>query len=85
MHHYNPATFRTYIKMTDRSFAYDMNNVEKKDQRAALNFIARTAEAAERYDDMALYMEKLVDLVTGEEVDLNTEERNLLSVAFKSK
>lgn len=75
--------------MSERTFAYDINNVEGKDQRKALNFIARTAEAAERYEDMAVYMEKLVDLVTSPGADggtdLNTEERNLLSVAFKSK
>lgn len=66
------------------TFQYDISQVEEKQQREVLNLIARTAEAAERYEDMSLYMEKLVDLVTGNGTDLTTEERNLLSVAFKN-
>ena len=46
---------------------------------------ARLAEQAERYEDMTEYMEKLVEIVgTTTNQHLNTEERNLLSVAFKN-
>lgn len=41
---------------------------------------AKMAEQAERYDDMAAAMKA----VTKENKTLNTEERNLLSVAFKN-
>lgn len=41
---------------------------------------AKLAEQAERYDDMAKYMKEVAEL--GEE--LNNEERNLLSVAYKN-
>lgn len=41
---------------------------------------AKLAEQAERYDDMAAAMKKVTEL--GE--DLSTEERNLLSVAYKN-
>ncbi|XP_014785483.1 14-3-3 protein zeta/delta [Octopus bimaculoides] len=41
---------------------------------------AKLAEQAERYDDMAVTMKK----VTENGVELNNEERNLLSVAYKN-
>eukprot|EP00048_Salpingoeca_helianthica_P023951 m.28583 g.28583 ORF g.28583 m.28583 type:complete len:247 (-) comp9091_c0_seq1:207-947(-) len=41
---------------------------------------AKLAEQAERYDDMAAAMKK----VTGLDVELSNEERNLLSVAYKN-
>lgn len=41
---------------------------------------AKLAEQAERYDEMASCMEKVVNEKTG----LNTEERNLFSVAYKN-
>ncbi len=41
---------------------------------------AKLAEQAERYDDMAAAMKK----VTGMDVELSNEERNLLSVAYKN-
>lgn len=41
---------------------------------------AKMAEQAERYDDMAAAMKA----VTKENKTLNTEERNLLSVAYKN-
>jgi len=41
---------------------------------------AKLAEQAERYDDMAAAMKKVTEM--GEE--LSTEERNLLSVAYKN-
>jgi len=43
-------------------------------------FMARLAEQTERFEDMITYMIELVK--TGK--PLNSEERNLLSVAFKN-
>jgi 14-3-3 protein epsilon len=51
--------------------------------RDQLLFLARSAESAERYEDMTKFMNKLV-LLTSSEADLNVEERNLLSVAYKN-
>jgi len=51
-----------------------------KDQRKDLVLMARTAEAAERYEDMCVFMKALV----GATSDLTVEERNLLSVAYKN-
>jgi len=53
-----------------------------KDNRPALVFMARTAETAERYDDMCKIMRELV--VTSSQEELTVEERNLLSVAYKN-
>lgn len=41
---------------------------------------AKLAEQAERYDDMASYMKTVAEYGT----ELTTEERNLLSVAYKN-
>ena len=43
---------------------------------------AKLAEQAERYDDMAGFMKQVVEIVGNDK--LTTEERNLLSVAFKN-
>lgn len=43
--------------------------------------LARTAEAAERYEEMCKFMR---ELVTSHDAKLNEEERNLLSVAYKN-
>jgi len=45
--------------------------------------MARTAETAERYDDMCKFMRALVKF-TDKQSDLTVEERNLLSVAYKN-
>jgi len=63
-----------------------------KDERKNLVFMARTAETAERYDDMCKFMRALVEWTktvnesAGNQtpVDLTVEERNLLSVAYKN-
>jgi len=57
-----------------------------KDERKKLVFMARTAETAERYDDMCKFMRALVEWTDSkaEKVDLTVEERNLLSVAYKN-
>ena len=44
-------------------------------------FLARVAEQAERFEDMVTYLEKVLDEKHG---DVNADERNLLSVAFKN-
>lgn len=45
-------------------------------------FLVRVAEQSERYDDMIMYLEQVVDGKDG--ADFNQDERNLLSVGFKS-
>jgi 14-3-3 protein epsilon len=48
--------------------------------REELIYMSRIAEQTERFEDMLQYMKKVV-LLGGE---LNVEERNLLSVAYKN-
>jgi len=57
-----------------------------KDERKNLVFMARTAETAERYDDMCKFMRALVEWTdrSTDKFDLTVEERNLLSVAYKN-
>lgn len=55
-----------------------------KDERQALVFMARTAETAERYEDMCKIMRELVNISAKENGSLTVEERNLLSVAYKN-
>lgn len=52
------------------------------DMRGDLVFMARTAESAERYEDMCKLMRELVKHCAAE--GLTVEERNLLSVAYKN-
>ena len=52
-----------------------MTNVEEK------IFLARVAEQAERFDDMVDFLEEVLIVKAGE---VNPDERNLLSVAFKN-
>jgi len=54
------------------------------DPRKELVYMARTAEAAERYEDMCAFMRELVLAVDSTKEDLSVEERNLLSVAYKN-
>lgn len=44
-------------------------------------FLARVAEQAERFEDMVQYLSEVLDAKGGE---VNADERNLLSVAFKN-
>ena len=44
-------------------------------------FMARVADQAERYNGMVDFLEAVIDT---KDEDLNTEERNLLSVGFKN-
>jgi len=63
--------------------SFDITKFKFADQRKDLVFMARTAETAERYDDMCRFMRNLVKTTTAAS-DLTVEERNLLSVAYKN-
>jgi len=54
------------------------------DERKDLVNLARTAELAERYEDMCKCMRELVQWTNTSKQDLTVEERNLLSVAYKN-
>ncbi|XP_003387311.1 PREDICTED: 14-3-3 protein homolog 2-like [Amphimedon queenslandica] len=54
------------------------------DPKSELCDWAKLAEQCERYDDMCSRMKSLVESLA-DNTDLNTEERNLLSVAYKNK
>jgi len=55
-----------------------------EDKRKDLVFLARTAEASERYDDMCKCMGELVTVCKEKKEPLTVDERNLLSVAYKN-
>jgi len=46
--------------------------------------LIRVAETAERYEDMCKFVEKLVKMKSAKGEDLDVDERNLLSVAYKN-
>jgi len=46
--------------------------------------LVRVAETAERYEDMCKFVRKLVEVKSSKGQDLDVEERNLLSVAYKN-
>jgi len=46
--------------------------------------LVRVAETAERYEDMCRFVEKLVKMKSEKSEDLDVDERNLLSVAYKN-
>jgi 14-3-3 protein epsilon len=46
--------------------------------------LIRVAETAERYEDMCKFVKKLVELKSSKKEDLDVDERNLLSVAYKN-
>jgi len=66
--------------------SFDLPSFRKlfKDERKDLVFMARTAETAERYEDMCKFMRELVKWTDSKKADLTVEERNLLSVAYKN-
>jgi len=72
--------------MAESKSRFDMggfSGVWSDDRRKDLLFLARTAESAERYDDMCKCMKQLVEVAYGKE-PLSVDERNLLSVAYKN-
>jgi len=46
--------------------------------------LVRVAETAERYEDMCKFVKKLVEQKSNKKEDLDVDERNLLSVAYKN-
>jgi hypothetical protein len=70
--------------MSDGKSLFDVSSLPQEDQRVALVHLARVAEQAERYDDMARLMKDLVLWTNNQHTDLTVEERNLLSVAYKN-
>ena len=48
--------------------------------RDDLVYMAKVCEQTERYEDMLTYMKKILEF----KQELSTEERNLLSVAYKN-
>jgi len=46
--------------------------------------LVRVAETAERYEDMCKFVRKLVETKSADKKDLDVDERNLLSVAYKN-
>lgn len=65
-------------------FDLEQYDITGDDSRKHLVFLARTAEAAERYDDMCKCMRKLVSSLSAQKHELTVDERNLLSVAYKN-
>jgi hypothetical protein len=65
----------------DSCFALEEFTAMMTDKRAQLLRMARSAESAERYEDMCAFMRALV--LDGQPAILDVEERNLLSVAYK--
>jgi len=75
--------------MADLPAKFDLEmfkDIWSDDKRKDLIFLARTAEAAERYDDMCACMRKLVEHCKAQKKNpiLTVDERNLLSVAYKN-
>jgi len=56
----------------------------RNDKRKDIVLMARNAEAAERYEDMCMFMKALVTGKVVGDTGLTVEERNLLSVAYKN-
>merc|ERR1711998_515227 len=54
---------------------------DKLESKEAL-YMAKIAEAAERYEDMTAYMMRSVEDLSGN--DLSVEQRNLVSVGYKN-
>jgi len=64
----------------------DQSNFMEKyaDDSKKLVALARFMETAERFEDMCKVMGKLVELKKNEKEELEVEERNMLSVAYKN-
>jgi len=67
----------------------DLENNTDKDKKPLglpdLLTLAKFAETAQRYEDMSKFMKSVIELrINGVEKDVEQEERNLLSVAYKN-
>jgi len=65
-------------------FSEEWKDHDADTKRKDLVFMARTAEASERYSDMCKCMRQLVIDNSKEKTQLSVDERNLLSVAYKN-
>lgn len=75
------------ISKLEMANKFDLEQFESDwsdDKRKDLVFLARTAEAAERYNDMCKCMRALVEHCEKNSQELTVDERNLLSVAYKN-
>jgi len=72
--------------MDNKTSAFDISKFQAlfTDARKDLVNMSRTAEIAERYDDMCKFMRELVVSLFKQNAELTIEERNLLSVAYKN-
>ena len=61
-----------------------MSTVKQKTDLEKYTFLARVAEQAENYKDMANFLKQIIATRQAMTEDFNIEERNLLSVGFKN-
>lgn len=61
-----------------------LSNIEQNEDEKVLEALSQAAEAAERYEDMVKIMEKLVAGKLDKNAELSSDQRNLLSVAYKN-
>jgi len=63
---------------------HDDSDTTQKKACDVLETLAQAAETAERYDDMVVMMQKLVQIKIKASAPLSADQRNLLSVAYKN-
>eukprot|EP00386_Alphamonas_edax_P009345 GDKI01030767.1.p1 GENE.GDKI01030767.1~~GDKI01030767.1.p1 ORF type:complete len:255 (-),score=116.15 GDKI01030767.1:438-1202(-) len=61
-----------------------MSDPKLKEAREKNVYMAKLAEQAERYDEMADFMKTVTEMLPNLKEELSVEERNLLSVAYKN-
>jgi len=61
-----------------------LRGIEDSGDEKTLEALSQAAEAAERYEDMVMIMEKLVASKLEKKAELTPDQRNLLSVAYKN-
>jgi len=61
-----------------------LTGIGQNDAEKTLERLSQAAEAAERYEDMVMIMNKLVASKLEKNVELTPDQRNLLSVAYKN-
>jgi hypothetical protein len=70
--------------MTTQGPKEDVDDLLKGLDIKKLVELVRVAETAERYEDMCKFVKELVELKSKKGEDLDVDERNLLSVAYKN-